>query len=392
MGPELDIAPVATARVPFMALERQHGAMDVSSPPRTSASHGRARSSSARRSSASRHEFAAAAACAHCVGVASGTAALTLALKAAGIGPGDEVIVPAHTFIASALGRPACGRHARLLRCRARHRPHRSDARRPRWSRRTDGGGDRRASLRPGVRDGRARALARRRGLLVHRGRRPGARRDYRGSAWARWARPRPSASIRARTWGRWATPARSAPTTPRSRERARQLRQPRPAAQGRARRGRATTSGSTASRPPSCGRSYRTSTSWNRRAAGVRGAYRDGCPRGPAARRARGRPAASTTCSRSGSRDRDGCRRALAARGIETAIHYSAGRSPPPRVRGSRRGRASTCRLRRPGRARSSRCRCSRELRRAGDRARPRRRATACRTRVRAGEQAGAA
>jgi dTDP-4-amino-4,6-dideoxygalactose transaminase len=39
----------------------------------------------------------------HCVGVASGTAALTLALLAAGIGRGDEVIVPAHTFIATAL-------------------------------------------------------------------------------------------------------------------------------------------------------------------------------------------------------------------------------------------------------------------------------------------------
>ncbi len=40
----------------------------------------------------------------HCVGVSSGTAALSLVLRAAGIGPGDEVIVPAHTFIASALG------------------------------------------------------------------------------------------------------------------------------------------------------------------------------------------------------------------------------------------------------------------------------------------------
>ena len=40
---------------------------------------------------------------AHCVGVASGTAALTLMLSAYRIGPGDEVVVPAHTFIASAL-------------------------------------------------------------------------------------------------------------------------------------------------------------------------------------------------------------------------------------------------------------------------------------------------
>ncbi|HEX5192327.1 MAG TPA: DegT/DnrJ/EryC1/StrS family aminotransferase [Solirubrobacteraceae bacterium] len=39
----------------------------------------------------------------HCVGVSSGTAALALMLRAYGIGTGDEVIVPAHTFIASAL-------------------------------------------------------------------------------------------------------------------------------------------------------------------------------------------------------------------------------------------------------------------------------------------------
>jgi dTDP-4-amino-4,6-dideoxygalactose transaminase len=39
----------------------------------------------------------------HCVGVSSGTAALTITLLAAGVGPGDEVIVPAHTFIATAL-------------------------------------------------------------------------------------------------------------------------------------------------------------------------------------------------------------------------------------------------------------------------------------------------
>ena len=39
----------------------------------------------------------------HCVGVSSGTAALNLILRAYNIGPGDEVIVPAHTFIAPAL-------------------------------------------------------------------------------------------------------------------------------------------------------------------------------------------------------------------------------------------------------------------------------------------------
>ena len=49
-------------------------------------------------------EFAAHCGARHCVGVNSGTAALALALMAAGIGPGDEVIVPAHTYIASALG------------------------------------------------------------------------------------------------------------------------------------------------------------------------------------------------------------------------------------------------------------------------------------------------
>jgi dTDP-4-amino-4,6-dideoxygalactose transaminase len=45
--------------------------------------------------------FAAACGRAHCVAVANGLDALRLALSALGIGPGDEVIVPAMTFVAT---------------------------------------------------------------------------------------------------------------------------------------------------------------------------------------------------------------------------------------------------------------------------------------------------
>ena len=45
----------------------------------------------------------------HCLGVESGTAALQLALQALGIGDGDEVIIPANTYIASAIAVSAIG-------------------------------------------------------------------------------------------------------------------------------------------------------------------------------------------------------------------------------------------------------------------------------------------
>jgi dTDP-4-amino-4,6-dideoxygalactose transaminase len=48
-------------------------------------------------------EFAAVCGARHCVGVASGTAGLGIALIAAGLCPGDEVIIPAHTYVATAV-------------------------------------------------------------------------------------------------------------------------------------------------------------------------------------------------------------------------------------------------------------------------------------------------
>jgi dTDP-4-amino-4,6-dideoxygalactose transaminase len=90
--------------VPFVALERQHEAVrhDLAAAfDRVVASSGFVLSDEVDRFES---EFAAACDVGACVGVASGTAAVALALKAACVGPGDEVIVPALTFIASALG------------------------------------------------------------------------------------------------------------------------------------------------------------------------------------------------------------------------------------------------------------------------------------------------
>ncbi len=54
-------------------------------------------------------EWAAYCGAREAIGVANGLEALTLALRALGIGPGDEVIVPSHTYIATWLAVTHCG-------------------------------------------------------------------------------------------------------------------------------------------------------------------------------------------------------------------------------------------------------------------------------------------
>lgn len=62
-------------------------------------------------------EFADFVGVSHCVSVGSGLDALTLALKALGIGAGDEVICPANTFIATTLAVCAAGATPVLVDC-----------------------------------------------------------------------------------------------------------------------------------------------------------------------------------------------------------------------------------------------------------------------------------
>src|SRR5215216_4261864 len=61
------------------------------------------------RTEAFEREFAEELGTGHVVALSSGTAALHLAYLAAGVGPGDEVIVPAITFVATANAALYCG-------------------------------------------------------------------------------------------------------------------------------------------------------------------------------------------------------------------------------------------------------------------------------------------
>jgi dTDP-4-amino-4,6-dideoxygalactose transaminase len=66
-------------------------------------------------------EFARFARVAHCVAVANGTDALELALRARGVGPGDEVILPANAFTSTAEAVMRSGARPVLVDCDPRY-------------------------------------------------------------------------------------------------------------------------------------------------------------------------------------------------------------------------------------------------------------------------------
>ncbi len=95
--------------VPFLSLTRGIAEMR----PALDAAYGRVMDSglfiAARELAAFEDAFAAACGTAHAVGTGNGQDALTLALRALDVGPGDEVITPCHTFISTWLAISATG-------------------------------------------------------------------------------------------------------------------------------------------------------------------------------------------------------------------------------------------------------------------------------------------
>lgn len=95
--------------VPYLDLVRQHAAVRTEILEVVAEAIDKAGFVSGKRLADFEREFASYCGTAHCIGVANGTDAIKLALAAAGAGRGDEVVVPAFTFVATAGAVVDCG-------------------------------------------------------------------------------------------------------------------------------------------------------------------------------------------------------------------------------------------------------------------------------------------
>ena len=98
-----------TLKVPFFDLDRQLAALKPEMLKAFDAVYDRTAFCGGEFVDRFESEFKAYTGAAHCVGLNNGTNAIYAVLEALKIGPGDEVIVPASTFIASAWGISYCG-------------------------------------------------------------------------------------------------------------------------------------------------------------------------------------------------------------------------------------------------------------------------------------------
>ncbi len=111
-----------TISVPFLDLQAQFATIKDQVLPKVAELCAQASFVGGAEVTAFEQEFAAFCGARHCVGVANGTDAIWLTLKAMGIGPGDEVIVPVNTFFATAEAVTAVGATPVFVDCdRAYH-------------------------------------------------------------------------------------------------------------------------------------------------------------------------------------------------------------------------------------------------------------------------------
>lgn len=91
-----------SASIPFQDLTRLHTSIEAELRDAIDATLSRSSFIGGPDLPAFEEEYAAAVGATHAVGCNSGTDALSLALRALGVGPGDEVVVPSMTYVASA--------------------------------------------------------------------------------------------------------------------------------------------------------------------------------------------------------------------------------------------------------------------------------------------------
>ena len=109
-----DRLPCGAVAVPLFAKPRRRSSRcSTRSPSASAPCSSPASTSSAPRSRPSSRSSPPTSGAEHCVGVANGTDALAIGLRALGVGPGDEVVVPSLTFFATAEAVVNDRRHAR---------------------------------------------------------------------------------------------------------------------------------------------------------------------------------------------------------------------------------------------------------------------------------------
>lgn len=109
----------ATERIPLVDLTWQHRQIEHELMPRLAEMMARGQFILGSAVADFEAEFARFSGTAHCIGVSNGTDALEMVVRAAGLGPGDEVLLPANTFIASAAAIIRAGARPRIVDCDA---------------------------------------------------------------------------------------------------------------------------------------------------------------------------------------------------------------------------------------------------------------------------------